>query len=105
MIVIQLLQHLFHDSLAEEHGLCAHSELLTILIDRFHFLVIQIDDLPMTTHKRRLLLLEIFGINALGYILFSGHGGNDKMNISENLCKGSNFSSLTIEKKLQNIKK
>ena len=76
MAVIQFLQHLFHNGLTEEHRLCAHTELLAVLIDRFHLLVIQIDDLPVTAHKSSLLLLEIFGIYALGYFLFTGHDGN-----------------------------
>ena len=76
MIVIQFLQHLFHDGLAEEHCLCAHTELLAVLIDSFHLLVIQIDDLPVAAHQRRLLFLEILGIYALGYFLFTGHDGN-----------------------------
>ena len=78
MIVVQLLQHLFHDGLAEEYSLCADTKLLAVLIDSFHLLVIQIDDLPVAAHQRRLLLLEIFGIDTLGYFLFTGHGGNVK---------------------------
>ena len=75
MAVIQLLQHLFHDGLAEEHCLCADTKLFTVLIDSFHLLVIQIDDLPVAAHQRRLLFLEILGIYALGYFLFTGHSG------------------------------
>ena len=76
MAIIQFLQHLFHNGLTEEHRLCAHTELLAVLIDSFHLLVIQIDDLPVAAHQRRLLLLEIFGIDSPGYFLFTGHGGN-----------------------------
>ena len=76
MIVVQLLQHLFHDGLAEEHRLCADTKLLAVLIDRFHLLVIQINDLPVAAHQRRLLFLEILGIYAPGYFLFTGHDGN-----------------------------
>ena len=76
MVVIQLFQYLFHDSLAEENGSDAHTELVAILVYRFHLLVIQIDDLPVAAHQRRLLLLEIFGIDSPGYFLFTGHGGN-----------------------------
>ena len=76
MIVIQFLQHLFHDGLAEEYCLCADTKFLAVLIDSFHLLVIQIDDLPVAAHQRRLLLLEIFGIDSPGYFLFTGHGGN-----------------------------
>ena len=91
MAVIQFLQHLFHNSFTEEDGFCAYTKLFTILIYSLHLLVIQIDDLPVTTDKSRPLLLEILGIYALGYFLFTGHSGNDKMIIPENLCKGSNF--------------
>ena len=76
MAIIQFLQHLFHNGLTEEHRLCAHTELLAVLIDRFHLLVIQINDLPVAAHQRRLLFLEILGIYALGYFLFTGHDGN-----------------------------
>ena len=76
MVVIQLFQYLFHDSFTEENGSGAHTELVAILIYRFHLLVIQIDDLPVAAHQRRLLLLEIFRIDTLGYFLFTGHGGN-----------------------------
>ena len=78
MIVVQLLQHLFHDGLAEKDCLGIDPELLAILIYRFHFLVIQINDLPVTAYQRRFLFLEIFGIDALGYFLFTGHSGNVK---------------------------
>ena len=78
MIIIKFLKHLFHDGLAEEHCLCADTKLLAVLIDSLHLLVIQIDDLPVAAHQRRLLLLEIFGIDTLGYFLFTGHGGNVK---------------------------
>ena len=89
MAVIQFLQYLFHDGFTEEDGFCAHTKLFTILIYSLHLLVIQIDDLPVTTDKSRPLLLEIFGIYALGYFLFTGHGGKLIVNNSENLRKGS----------------
>ena len=78
MIIIQFLQDLLHDSLTVQDRLCADTKLLALLIDSLHLLVIQIDDLPVAAHQRRLLLLEIFGIDALGYFLFTGHGGNVK---------------------------
>jgi len=96
MTVIQFFQYLFHDGFTEEDCLCAHTKLLAILIYCFHLLVIQINDLPVMAHKRCLLFLEIFGVNPLGYFLFTGHNGNDKMNISENLCKGSNFYRICV---------
>ena len=73
MVIIKFLKHLFHDGLTEEHRLCADAKLLAVLIYSLHFLVIQIDDLPVTTYQRRLLLLEIFGIDAPGYFIFTGH--------------------------------
>ena len=76
MVVIQLFQYLFHDSFTEENGSDAHTELVAILVYRFHLRVIQIDDLPVAAHQRRLLFLEILGIYALGYFLFTGHDGN-----------------------------
>ena len=76
MIVVQFLQDLFHYGLAEEHCLCADTKLFAVLINSLYFLVIQIDDLPVTTYQRRLLLLEIFGIDAPGYFIFTGHNGN-----------------------------
>ena len=91
MIIIQFLENLFHDSFTEEDRLCAYTKLLTILIDCIHLLVIQVDDLPVTTYQRRFLFLEIFGIHTPCYFLFTGHSGNDKMNIPEIPCKGSKF--------------
>ena len=76
MAIIQFLQHLFHNGLTEEHRLCAHTELLTILAYSCHLIIIQIDNLPMTAHKSCFLLFQIFGIYALGYFLFTGHDGN-----------------------------
>lgn len=63
MIVIQFLQYLFHYRLPVKSGLCPYTELVAILINGSHLTVIQIDNLPMLTHQRFLLLLEIFRIH------------------------------------------
>ena len=63
MIVIQFGQDLFHYCLTEKHCLSPYAELVTILSDRSHLTIIQIDDLPVLTHKSFLLLLQIFGIH------------------------------------------
>ena len=78
MVIIQFRQDLLHNGFSEECCLGADAELFTICVDRSHLTVIQVDDLPVTTDKRRPLLLEIFGIDTLGYFLFTGHGGNVK---------------------------
>ena len=76
MIVVQFLQDLFHYGTTEERTLCAYTKLLTILTDCSHLAVIQIDNLPVATHKRGFLLLEIFRIDTPVYFLSSGHSGN-----------------------------
>lgn len=74
MIIIQLGQYLFHDCFTEKHRLGPYAELLAVLPDRRHLAVIQIDDLPMLTHKGLLLLLEIFRIDTCRFnFSFSGH--------------------------------
>ena len=77
MIVIQLLENLFHDSLTEEDCLCAYAKLVAILLNGRHLAVIQVYNLTMTTHKRRLLLFKIFGIYPSGNLLFSCHNRKD----------------------------
>ena len=64
MIVIQLGQHLLHYRLAEKDSLSAYTEPVAVLSDRSHFTVIQIDNLPVATHQRLLLLLQILRIYA-----------------------------------------
>ena len=64
MIVIKFRKDLFHDGFSEKDCLGSYTKPLTILPYGCHFAVIQIDDLPVATHKRLLLLLEIFRINA-----------------------------------------
>ena len=64
MIVIKFRKDLFHDSLPEKDCLGTDTEPFTILLYGCHFTVIQIDDLPVATHQRLLLLLEIFRIDA-----------------------------------------
>lgn len=74
MIIIQLGQHFFHDSFTEKHRLGPYTELLTVLSDCRHLTVIQIDYLPVLTHKGLFLLLEIFRIDSCRLIFsFSGH--------------------------------
>ena len=73
MIIVQLFQYLLHDSLAEKHRLYPHTKLITILINGSHLAVIQVDNLTMATHQRRLLFLEVFWIYGCRRFLFSGH--------------------------------
>ena len=74
MIVIQFGQDLFHYCLTEKHCLSPYAELVTILSDRSHLTIIQIDDLPVLTHKSFLLLLQIFRIDTRRIIFsFLGH--------------------------------
>ena len=63
MVIIQFRQNLFHYRLAEQDGLCTDTEPVAVLSDGSHFAVIQIDDLPVATHQRLLLLLEILRID------------------------------------------
>ena len=64
MIIIKFRKNLFHDSLSEQDSLGTDTEPFTIRLYGSHFTVIQIDDLPVATHQRLLLLLEIFRVNA-----------------------------------------
>ena len=71
-IVIQLRKDLLHDGFAEEYGLGIDTELLTIAVNGSHLAVIQINHLPVTTHKGLLLLLQVLGIDTRMHIfLFS----------------------------------
>ena len=73
MVLIQFLQNLFHYGTTEKRTLCTYTKLLTILTDCSHLAVIQIDNLPVATHKRGFLLFQIFGIDTPVYFLSSGH--------------------------------
>ena len=73
MIILKLGQDLLHYGLTEKNGLGTYPELLAILSDGSHLAVIQIDDLPMATHKRCLLLLKIFRIDARYVFLLLCH--------------------------------
>ncbi len=74
MIVIQFREDFLHDGLAEEGGLCADAELVTILLDGSHFAVIQIDDLSVLADKGLLLLLDVFRIDSRpAYFLLACH--------------------------------
>ena len=64
MIIVKFRQDLLHYSFAEKHSLRTDTELVTVLAYGCHLAVIQIDDLPVTPHKRLLLLLEVLRINA-----------------------------------------
>ena len=64
MIVFQLRQNLLHNRLTEKNGLGTYPELFAIKIDGSHLAVIQINDLPVATYKRRFLLLQILRIDA-----------------------------------------
>lgn len=75
MGVIQFGEYLFHDCLPVQYGLGADPEAFTIKVDGSHFAVIQINDLPVFSHKRFLLFLEVFRIDAdRGFFLASSHG-------------------------------
>ena len=65
MIIIQFLQYLLHYSLSEKNGLCTHTELVAVLFNCSHLTIIQVDNLPMLTYKRLLLLLEVLRIHPL----------------------------------------
>lgn len=74
MIVIQFRQYLLHDRFTEERSLSADTELVTILSDGSHLAVIQVYDLPVSSHKRFLLFLKILRIDAGRIVLtFFGH--------------------------------
>lgn len=74
MIVIQFRQDLFHYRFTEKHCLRSDPELVTILPDSRHLAIIQIDNLPMLTHKSLLLLLQILRIDRQFVIFpFLGH--------------------------------
>lgn len=62
MIVIQFRKHFFHYRLPEKHGLGTYTESVAVLSDGSHLTVIKIDYLPMPTHKRLFLFLQIFRI-------------------------------------------
>ena len=64
MVIIQFRQNLLHYGFPVQHSLCTYPELLTIKIYCSQLTVIQIDDLPMLSHKRLLLLLKIFRIHS-----------------------------------------
>ena len=64
VIVVEFRQDLFHYSFAEEHSLGTDPEFLAITVDGRHFAVVQIYDLPVTTHKGFLLLLQVFRIDS-----------------------------------------
>ena len=64
MVVIQFGQYLFHYRLTEQDGLSADTEPFAVLPDGSHFTVIQIDNLPVATHQRFLLLFEILRIDS-----------------------------------------
>lgn len=63
MIIIQFLEYLFHYGLTEQHCFGIDTELITILLYCSHLTIIQIDDLPMATHQRLLLLLQIIRVD------------------------------------------
>ena len=64
MVIVQFRQDLLHYSFSVKHRLGTDPELLTITIYGSQLAVIQVDDLPMLTHKRFLLLLKIFRIHS-----------------------------------------
>lgn len=73
MIIIQFRKHLLHYGFAEEHSLRAHPEFLTIPFNGSHLTVVQIYHLPMLSHKRCLLLLQIFRIHTWDCFLTPYH--------------------------------
>ncbi len=63
MIVLELGENLFEEDFAVEGCLAVDIEAFAILGDCVHFLIIQIDDLPVPPYKGGLLLFQIFRIN------------------------------------------
>lgn len=57
MIIIQFLQDLLHDRLAEKDCLCTDAELFAVLIDGCHLAVVQVDNLTVTAYEGSFLLL------------------------------------------------
>lgn len=78
MAVIQFLEHLLHDGLAEKCRLGTDSEFLAIQSYGSHFTVIKMDDLSVSAHKSLFLLLEVFRIYSRDvFLLFSLHFFNE----------------------------
>lgn len=74
MIIVKFGKYFLHYSLSEKHCFRIHLELVAISVDSSHLAVIQINDLPMSSDKGCLLLLQIFGVDTGMYVfLFSGH--------------------------------
>lgn len=63
VIVLELGENLFEEDFAVEGSLAVDIEAFAILGDCVHFLIIQIDDLPVPPYKGGLLLLQIFRID------------------------------------------
>lgn len=74
MIIIKFRQYLLHYGFPEKNGLRTYPELIAIPLYCRQFTIIQIDNLPMATYKRRFLLLQIFRIDARYVFLLLGHG-------------------------------
>ena len=64
MIIIQFRKYFLHNGFPEKNRFGSHPEFVTILSDCCHLTIIQINDLPVATHQRLLLLLQIFRIDA-----------------------------------------
>ena len=64
MVIVQFRQDLLHNGFSVKHRLGTYPELLAISVDRRQFTVIQINDLPMLSHKSFLLFLKIFRIDS-----------------------------------------
>ena len=73
MIVFKLRENLLHDCLSEQNRFCPYPEFVTVLINRSHLTIIQVDNLSMPAYKRSLLLLEVLRIDTGNLFLLLGH--------------------------------
>lgn len=73
MIVFKLREYLLHNRFSEKNRFCPYPEFVTVLINRSHLTIIQVDNLPMPAYKRSLLLLEVLRIDTGNLFLLLGH--------------------------------
>lgn len=71
MTVVQLGKNPLHRGFSEYAGAFFHTEALTILLDSGHFLVVQVNDLPVSTPQRCLAHFEILRIRNCRILFFS----------------------------------
>ena len=75
MVLVQHGEHPLHYGLTEHCGLMLDLELLAVFVNGSQFPVIQIDDVPVRTPQRGLLLLQVFGIDISRVFLLALHDG------------------------------